>query len=171
MMNLHETLNERDGIDNALLQAEVVLPVQFHGTPKGTAAFQPVRRLMLAMLADAIRCFRTNSGARQPVRRRDFAEAQSWIFSDKDDGFFSFNAVCDALEIDPKAVRKMLVRSNARNLAAGSNVRGGQDGTMRLRRRKRNRRSLVAGVGAPRDKGLRRPGSSLSGVYQWPSAI
>jgi hypothetical protein len=133
MMNLHETVNERDEIENALLQAEIVLPVQFHGTPKRTAAFQPVRRLMLAMLVDAVRCFRTKSGARQPVRRRDFAEAQSWIFSDKDDGLFSFNAVCDALEIDPKAVRKTLARPNATNLAAGSNVGGGQHATMRLR--------------------------------------
>jgi hypothetical protein len=65
-----------------------------------------VRRLMLAMLVDAVRCSQSNAEGRRPAKRREFEEAQAWIVSDDDNGFFSFSAACSALEIDPKAVRK-----------------------------------------------------------------
>jgi hypothetical protein len=42
---------------------------------------------------------------------------RSWIFSDDDNSFFSFRAVCDALAIDPKAVRKGLLQWENKKLA------------------------------------------------------
>ena len=42
---------------------------------------------------------------------------RSWIFSDADNGVFSFKAVCDALEIDPEAIRKELVRWKEKGLS------------------------------------------------------
>ena len=65
---------------------------------------------MTAMLVDAVRCFQTKAGARQPANRQEFAEVRSWLFSDDDDGLFSFRAVCDALAIDPKSIRAGLAR-------------------------------------------------------------
>jgi hypothetical protein len=104
--------------DDECPQAGVVLPMQFHGDRRGTAITEPLRRLMVAMLVDAIRCFQTKVGARQPAKRREFVEVRSWIFSDKDNRFFSFGAVCEALEIDPKAIRKELVHWADKKLAS-----------------------------------------------------
>jgi hypothetical protein len=72
---------------------------------------------MIAMLVDAIRSFQTELEARQSARREEFSEARSWVFSDDDNGFFSFRAVCDALELDPRTLRTGLARWEKRKLA------------------------------------------------------
>jgi hypothetical protein len=82
--------------DDQLQQADAVLPVQFHNGRADKATAAPLRRRMVAILVDAIRCFRTKLALRQSARRQEFAEVRSWIFSDDDDGCFSFRGVCDA---------------------------------------------------------------------------
>jgi len=101
-------VNEKNHLENEFSQAEAVLPIQFYGGRRGTRSTEPLRRLMVAMLFDAVRCFQTKFESRQPARQQEFAEVQSWLFSDKDNGPFSFKAVCDGLEIDPQAIRKGL---------------------------------------------------------------
>src|SRR5262249_35657675 len=108
-MDMAAVVNQLEQFDDDFSQAEAVLPAQFHGAKRGTAGGEPWRRLMIAMLVDAIRSFQTKLEAYQPARREEFSEARSWIFSDDDNGFFSFRAVCDALELDPGALRTRLV--------------------------------------------------------------
>jgi hypothetical protein len=117
MISMPEIVNETEQFDDKFSQAEAVLPLQFHGGRRGTATTEPLRRLMVAMLVDAIRCFQTKLEARQPAKRQEFAEVRSWIFSEEDNGFFSFTAVCDALEIDAQAIRKGLARWAEKKLA------------------------------------------------------
>jgi hypothetical protein len=117
MADMFATVNEGDQTDHEFSVTEAVLPVQFYGARRGAATIEPLRRLMIAMLVDAVRCFQTKFGARQQARRQEFEEVRSWIFSDKDNGPFSFTAVCDALEIDPKAIRKGLVRWEEKTLS------------------------------------------------------
>jgi hypothetical protein len=108
--------NETEQLNDELSAAEALLPLQFYGNRRGAATIEPLRRLMVAMLVDAVRCFQTRFAAR-PARRQEFAEVRSWIFSDEDDGTFSFKGVCDTLEIDPKAIRKGLVRWEEKRLS------------------------------------------------------
>jgi hypothetical protein len=110
MADMFAIVNETDQLDDKFSAVEAVLPVQFYGARRGAATIEPLRRLMVAMLVDAVRCFQTKFGARQPATRQEFAEVRSWIFSDEDQGTFSFKAVCDALEIDLKVIRTGLVR-------------------------------------------------------------
>jgi hypothetical protein len=109
--------NEISHLDNEFSQAEVVLPVQFHDGRTGTATAEPLRRLMIAVLVDAIRCVQTKFAARRPSIREEFAEARSWIFSNEDNLVFSFKTVCDALEMDANAIRKCLVQWEEKRLA------------------------------------------------------
>jgi hypothetical protein len=118
MISMPQIVNETEQFDDEFSQAEGVLPLQFHGGRRGTATTEPLRRLMVAMLVDAIRCFQTKLEARQPAKCQEFAEVRSWIFSEEDNGFFSFTAVCDALEIDAKAIRQELVTWNEKKLAS-----------------------------------------------------
>jgi hypothetical protein len=117
MADMLAMVNETDQLDDKFSAVEAVLPVQFYGARRGAATIEPLRRLMVAMLVDAVRCFQTKFGARQPATRQEFAEVRSWIFSDEDNATFSIKAVCDALEIDPKAIRKGLVRWMEERLA------------------------------------------------------
>jgi hypothetical protein len=91
-------------------ELEATLPLQFYGARRGTSDADPLRRLMVAMLVDAVRCFQSKFEMRRPGTRQEFAEVRSWIFSDADDGPFSFRTVCDELEVDPEALRKLLLR-------------------------------------------------------------
>ena len=85
-----------DRLDNEFSGAEVLLPVQFLDGRGGARTVEPLRRLMVAILLNAIRCVQTKCDTRQPAPRQDCANARSWIFSDDDRAVFSFKAVCDA---------------------------------------------------------------------------
>jgi hypothetical protein len=107
----------REPTESDFSELQGVLPEQFFGDRRGTSEIQPVRRLMIAMLVDAVKCFETRFDARQPATCREFAEVRSWIFSDADDGVFSFRAVCDALGVEPALIRKGLARRQEKRLA------------------------------------------------------
>jgi hypothetical protein len=117
MADMFARFNQTDGYDTEFSQTEAILPFQFYGDRRRDAANEPLKRLLVAMLVEGVRCFQTGSGAHRPAQRRDFAEAHSWIFSDVDDGPFSFRAVCEALEIDTQALRRGLLRWEEKKLS------------------------------------------------------
>jgi hypothetical protein len=98
-------------------QPEAVLPVQFHHARRTTTSVEGINCLMCAILVDAVRCFQTNLEARHLARQQQFREAHLWIFSDEGDGPFSFKEVCSALELDPRGVRRWLLRWQERRRA------------------------------------------------------
>jgi hypothetical protein len=108
MVDIVSILNHSEPLEGEFAELSALLPLQFYGDRRGTSETEPVRRLMIAMLVDAVRCFRNKFETRQPAGRREFAEVRSWIFSDAEDGPFSFNVVCEELEMDPQALRKGL---------------------------------------------------------------
>jgi hypothetical protein len=67
-----------------------ILPSQFFDGQKKKEAVEPLKRLMLAVLADAVRCYQTGFDRRATSRRRAFLEAQQWLFRPGADGAFSF---------------------------------------------------------------------------------
>jgi hypothetical protein len=91
-------------------RADSVMPAQFYPPRRGTAEAEPIMRLMGAILIDAVRCFQNNFEARVPSAQQEFREARIWIFDNKADGTFSFESVCNALQIDPRGLRDSLLR-------------------------------------------------------------
>ena len=91
-------------------RAGPIMPAQFYPPRRGSAEVEPIMRLMGAMLIDAVRCFQRNFETRLPSARNEFRESQFWIFDDKADGPFSFESVCAALQIDPRALRDSILR-------------------------------------------------------------
>lgn len=87
-----------------------VMPAQFYPGRRGAASVEPIMRLMGGILIDAVRCFQRNFEARDSSRRQEFREAQFWIFDDEGKGPFSFQSVCESLEIDPGGLRNWIVR-------------------------------------------------------------
>lgn len=84
--------------------------VFYRGTFARNQALGPERTLLLAVLEDAIDCFRKYSAAHNRAGRNRFAEAEGWIMGNRDDWVFSFENVCDFLGLDPDYVRGGLMR-------------------------------------------------------------
>jgi hypothetical protein len=117
MADIVSMVSDREPTESFFSELRAILPAQFYGARRGTSEIEPLRRLMIAMLVDAVRYFETKFDAHQPARRQEFAEVRSWIFSDADDGVFSFKAVCDALGVDPGVTRKGLTRWEEKRFA------------------------------------------------------
>jgi hypothetical protein len=94
--------------DELSFRADAVMAAQFYPARRGSASVEPIMRLMAGILIDAVRCFQRNF-TRHPNRRQEFREAQFWIFDDKGNGPFSFQHVCDLLEIDSCRLRDWIV--------------------------------------------------------------
>ena len=91
------------------LRADALMPAQFYPARRGSASVEPIMRLMGGILADALRCFQRNFEARQRERKQEFREARFWLLHDRGDGPFSFEDVCDALGIDPRRLRSLIL--------------------------------------------------------------
>jgi hypothetical protein len=106
-------LQEEPSLHSAL-QPEAVMPVQFYGARRGGEQVEAVKRLMCAILEDALRCFERNLQACTTLRRREFREAENWLFSRSEgEGLFSFENVCDALGVDPNRLRRAISQRRA----------------------------------------------------------
>jgi hypothetical protein len=84
----------------------------------------PMHRLMLALLRDALACL--GDGTRDSasvVRRREARDTAAWI-NDCSEELFSFNCVCETLQINPNALRDSLAGwiSSGRRLTRRSPV-------------------------------------------------
>jgi hypothetical protein len=90
------------------LHPAAVLPAQLTSAFPLDANIQPEKRLMLAVLEDAVGTYQKCSVAVAPAGRREFLEAQSWIESDDVRWPFSFRNICDALGLEGVALRRGL---------------------------------------------------------------
>ena len=89
-----------------LMIPDVLTPSQFHGGVRTQhPQAQAMKRLMLAVLEDALRCLQTYIASRNQVYRKAFAEAETWILDRKAQGPFAFDTICEALEIQPDHLR------------------------------------------------------------------
>jgi hypothetical protein len=83
----------------------VVLPVQFYPA----RGMRSEKRLMLAILEDALRIYRKHAHAPDRRHERLAAETKDWLFSDDTEWPLSFVNVCSALGIDVARLRTQLV--------------------------------------------------------------
>ena len=92
------------------LEPETILPSQFFDRVQVDASLQPEKRLMLAVLEDAVGTFQKYVTA--PTRRgqRLFTEAEEWFASRATDWPFEFENICAALGLEPGFLRKGLWR-------------------------------------------------------------
>jgi len=96
-----------------IVASDPILPLQFFARFGEPLDHQPERRLVTAILEDAIQVYLAEPpgwrGATKAV-----AAAESWFASDETASPFAFRNVCDVLGLDPSAVRSALVRGRAR---------------------------------------------------------
>jgi hypothetical protein len=121
-MDDHGTVSSAEGTGN-FLEPDVILPTQFFGAPRGKAVHQGERRLIVAVLDDAISCFRKNIFARDNRGRRLFREAEAWLMSADRELPFAFENICDFLGLDPDYIREGVRRWAQRPLSDSAPLR------------------------------------------------
>jgi hypothetical protein len=93
--------------DDILSQADIILPSQYYGSV-GSVGLSGEQRLTLAVLVDAINALQSWNGNGSSRKRHNFAEAVQWVNARGTRCPFSFESVCDFLEIDPELLRSRL---------------------------------------------------------------
>lgn len=112
-------------ITEAMFTPEQFLPSQWADSRRGTegSARLPEHNLLLAMLKDALEIYQKGPLAERAPglsgrRQRDlYQEACEWLFEERDPSerkyfmhYFSFDDVCDYLNLDARAIRRALRR-------------------------------------------------------------
>ena len=113
----------KDETTAALFQLDTLLPVQYFETFRRRTPIEPEKKLMLAVLADALTCFQKYLAARRKKGQNLFREADEWIFGAADDHLFSFENVCEVLGLDPPYVRRLLLQWKEAHLVQTADAR------------------------------------------------
>ena len=87
-----------------------LMPAQWFADAGRAAAMQPEKRLMFAVLSDAVDIVMTPHGTTNIRRRMLFHETAAWIRSDDREWPYSFVNLCDALGFDADRLRAGLAR-------------------------------------------------------------
>lgn len=101
----------------SLFQPDTLLPAQYFETFHRKAPLEPKKRLMLAVLEDAVGCFQKYIYARDRKGKALFHDAEDWILEKNSDWLFSFESICEVLGFNPQYVRQGLMRWKETKLA------------------------------------------------------
>lgn len=92
------------------LEPETILPSQFFDRFQIDASLQPEKRLMLAVLEDAVGTFQKYVTSSTRRGQRLFSEAEEWFAASTMDWPFGFENICEALGLEPAYIRAGLAR-------------------------------------------------------------
>ena len=101
----------------SLFEPDTLLAAQYFGNLRRKTLLEPEKRLMLAILEDAINCYQNNLWAQRSRARRLFTEAEEWILDKGSDWIFSFRNICETVGLNPEYVRQGLLRWKEKKIA------------------------------------------------------
>jgi hypothetical protein len=93
-----------------ILEPDIFLPSQFYGTGGLSRQLEGEKRLMIAILKDAVECLDKYRGARSTLGRSQYQNALEWVQDRGTDWLFSFTNICDLLGFDPDYLREVLLK-------------------------------------------------------------
>ncbi len=114
-MQEKETLDERLP---GLFIPDTILPIQYFEAMRRKHLLEGEKRLVLSVLEDAVECFMKYIGSSTKKGQRLFRDAEEWITLEDKKWVFSFDNVCEMLNIDPKYLRRGLREWKRRQLDA-----------------------------------------------------
>ena len=123
---MEQTIQNSADTDNVTVQSvdekitsffhfDALLSAQYFDTLRRKTLLEPEKRLMLAVLDDAINCYRDNLFSRHEKNKRLFDEAKEWITAPGGDWIFCFDNVCESLGFNPEYVRRGLLSLKDKN--------------------------------------------------------
>jgi len=115
---------EMDESVASLFQPDTVLPAQYLETVCRKIHRDAEQELVLAVLEDAVSCFQKYFAARDKIGMRLFGEAEEWILlQGKSNWFFSFDYICETLDLNPDYIRNGLLHWRYHRLRERDQVR------------------------------------------------
>ncbi|MGD9765107.1 MAG: hypothetical protein AB7V27_15480 [Candidatus Binatia bacterium] len=107
-----------DAVEDAIPGSadDVLLPSQFFGTT-GDPRCEPEKRLMVAVLEEAIASSLAGIGSDDDEQLAIAREAQRWFANEDRSGPFTFCTICDVLGLSSGRVRQLLAVWHQRRLA------------------------------------------------------
>ncbi|MGH7810362.1 MAG: hypothetical protein ACREP5_08820 [Candidatus Binatia bacterium] len=93
-----------------ILEPDIFLPSQFYGSGGLSRQLEGEKRLMIAILKDAVECLEKYRSARNSAGRSQYQNAIEWVKDTSTDWLFSFTNICDLLGFDPQYMRGMLLK-------------------------------------------------------------
>jgi hypothetical protein len=114
-MQERETLDERLP---GLFEPDTLLPIQYFEAMRKKHLLEGEKRLILSVLEDAIECFMKCIDASTSKGQRLFRDADEWIAHEDKRWVFSFDNVCDMLDINPEYMRMGLRKWKDKRLDA-----------------------------------------------------
>jgi hypothetical protein len=91
-----------------LFEPDIILPAQYFSAFRRDGGPKRERLLMLAVLEDAVDCFQKYAYSRDPRGRAMLKEAEGWVNSTDRSWLFSFEKICEELDIDAEYLRRGL---------------------------------------------------------------
>src|ERR1700746_1813729 len=114
-MQEKETLDERLP---GLFEPDTLLPIQYFEAMRRKHLLEGEKRLILRVREDAVECFMKCIDASTSKGQRLFRDADEWIAHEDKRWVFSFDNVCDMLDINPEYMRRGLREWKERKIAA-----------------------------------------------------
>jgi hypothetical protein len=114
-MQEKETLDEKLP---GLFEPDTLLPIQYFEAMRRKHLLEGEKRLILSVLEDAVECFMKCIDASSSKGQRLYRDADEWISLEDKHWVFSFDNVCDMLDINPEYMRRGLREWKARKLVA-----------------------------------------------------
>ncbi len=108
-----ETLDERLP---GLFEPDTLLPIQYFEAMRKKHLLEGEKRLVLSVLEDAVECFMKCIEATTHKGQRLFREAEEWVALEDKRWVFSFDNVCEMLDINPEYMRQGLKRWKERKV-------------------------------------------------------
>lgn len=99
------TKKAEGGSGSGLFEPDILLPNQYFVAFRRGRAVEGERRLMLAVLEDAVDSYRKYALARDPREQACFLEAREWFVSTDRSWLFAFENICDVLEMNADYLR------------------------------------------------------------------
>lgn len=114
-MQEKETLDERLP---GLFEPDTLLPIQYFEAMRKKHLLEGEKRLILSVLEDAVECFMKCIDSPTSKGQRLFRDADEWISLEDKHWVFSFDNVCEMLDINPDYMRRGLKQWKERKIAA-----------------------------------------------------
>ena len=114
-MQEKETLDERLP---GLFEPDTLLPIQYFEAMRRKHLLEGEKRLVLSVLEDAVECFMKCIDSPTNKGQRLYRDADEWINLEDKYWVFSFDNVCDMLDINPEYMRRGLKGWKERKLVA-----------------------------------------------------
>jgi hypothetical protein len=97
-----------------ILEPDIFLPSQFYGNGGLSRKLEGEKRLMIAILKDAVECLEKYRGSRSGAGKISYQSAIEWVEDTDTDWLYSFTNICDLLGFDPDYLREQLLKRENR---------------------------------------------------------